>query len=54
VITRLRHGAPTAQIARELRISEVTVRRHISSIEHKLGAPNRRAAVALIEKATAA
>jgi DNA-binding NarL/FixJ family response regulator len=54
VITRLRHGAATAEIARDLRISEVTVRRHISSVEHKLGAPNRRAAVALIEKATSA
>lgn len=52
VITRLRHGAVTAEIARDLQISEVTVRRHISSVEHKLGAPNRRAAVALIEKAS--
>jgi DNA-binding NarL/FixJ family response regulator len=48
----LRHGATTAEIARDLRISEVTVRRHISSVEHKLGAPDRRTAVALIEKAT--
>jgi DNA-binding NarL/FixJ family response regulator len=52
VINRLRHGAVTGEIARDLRISEVTVRRHISSIEHKVGAPNRRSAVALFEKAT--
>ena len=51
VITRLRRGASTAEIARDLRISEVTVRRHISSAERKLGAPDRRAAVALVEQA---
>jgi DNA-binding NarL/FixJ family response regulator len=52
VITRLRQGATTAEIARDLRISEVTVRRHIASVNHKLGAPSRRAALALVEKAT--
>jgi len=51
VITRLRDGQSTAEIARDLRISEVTVRRHVSSIEHKLGAPNRRAALAIIKGA---
>jgi DNA-binding NarL/FixJ family response regulator len=51
VITRLGHGARTAEIARDLRISEVTVRRHISAVEHKLGAPDRRAAVALVAQA---
>jgi DNA-binding NarL/FixJ family response regulator len=52
VITRLRHGAATAEIARDLRISEVTVRRHIASAKHKLGATSRRAALALVEQAT--
>lgn len=51
VAMRLRQGASTAEIARDLQISEVTVRRHISSVEHKLGASNRRAALALIEAA---
>ena len=51
VITRLREAESTAEIARDLRISEVTVRRHISSIEHKLGARHRRALLALVEDA---
>ena len=51
VITRLRDGESTAEIARDLRISEVTVRRHISAVEHKLNAPNRRAALTLVEMA---
>jgi DNA-binding NarL/FixJ family response regulator len=51
VITRLRDGETTAVIARDLRIPEVTVRRHISSLEHKLGAPNRPAALAMVESA---
>jgi DNA-binding NarL/FixJ family response regulator len=51
VVMRLREGESTAEIARDLRISQVTVRRHISSVEHKLGASNRRAALALIEVA---
>lgn len=51
VMMRLRERQTTAEIARDLRISEITVRRHISSIEHKLGATNRRAAVAMIEAA---
>ncbi|MGZ4195108.1 MAG: response regulator [Solirubrobacteraceae bacterium] len=51
VMTRLREGESTAEIARDLRISEVTVRRHISTLEHKLEAPNRHAALALIETA---
>ena len=51
VVTRLIDGESTAEIARDLRISEVTARRHISSVEHKLQTPNRRAALALIENA---
>jgi DNA-binding NarL/FixJ family response regulator len=37
----LRGGATTAEIADELAIAPVTVRRHISSIERKLGVTNR-------------
>jgi DNA-binding NarL/FixJ family response regulator len=51
VISRLREAESTAEIARDLGISEVTVRRHISSIEHKLGARDRRALLALVENA---
>jgi DNA-binding NarL/FixJ family response regulator len=51
VVTRLTDGESTAEIARDLRISEVTARRHISSVEHKLHAPNRRTALALIAHA---
>jgi DNA-binding NarL/FixJ family response regulator len=45
-------GRGTAEIARRLRISEVTVRRHISSLVAKLGARDRRSAVALIRECT--
>jgi DNA-binding NarL/FixJ family response regulator len=51
VIIRLRESESTAEIARDLRISEVTVRRHISSIEHKLGVSDRRALLALVDEA---
>lgn len=51
VIMRLRTGEGTAEIANELRISEVTVRRHIADIVHKLHVPNRRTALALIRQA---
>lgn len=50
VLERLRHREPTAEIAAHLRISEVTVRRHISAILHKLGAPDRRSALELLER----
>ncbi len=46
-----RSGRSTSQIAVELRISEVTVRRHISSIEHKIGARDRRNALELLDRA---
>ena len=45
VIERLRRDEPTATIARDLGISEITVRRHISAIARKLGLSNRRAVV---------
>ncbi|HYB28972.1 MAG TPA: response regulator transcription factor [Solirubrobacteraceae bacterium] len=51
VVARLREGESTAEIARDLRISEVTARRHISSVAHKLGASNRQTALAMIERA---
>jgi DNA-binding NarL/FixJ family response regulator len=41
VVEILRRGATTSEIASELAIASVTVRRHISSIEHKLGVENR-------------
>src|SRR5579862_3976481 len=41
VVELLRSGATTSEIAQELAIAPVTVRRHISSIEHKLGVTSR-------------
>jgi len=41
VVELLRSGATTSEIADELAIAPVTVRRHISSIEHKLGVTSR-------------
>jgi DNA-binding NarL/FixJ family response regulator len=49
VMAKMREGQSTAEIARDLRISEVTVRRHISSVAHKLGASSRRTALAMID-----
>jgi DNA-binding CsgD family transcriptional regulator len=40
----------TAQIARRLFISEVTVRSHIAAVLHKLGVPNRASALRLLEE----
>jgi DNA-binding NarL/FixJ family response regulator len=51
ILECLRRGDTTARIADHFRISEVTVRRHVSAITHKLGAPNRRAAIALLQAA---
>jgi DNA-binding NarL/FixJ family response regulator len=51
VIARLRDGESTAEIARDLRVSEVTVRRHISSVAHKLGTSSRQTALAMIDEA---
>jgi two-component system nitrate/nitrite response regulator NarL len=41
VLGMVRRGATTAAIARELEISPVTVRRHISVLVNKLGVPSR-------------
>ena len=50
VLEPLRKRARTAEIAADLGISEITVRRHISAIVHTLGTPNRRSAIALLER----
>jgi DNA-binding NarL/FixJ family response regulator len=51
VLERLRKGERTAEIAARLGISEVTVRRHIASVLRKLGMPNRRSAIEMLERA---
>lgn len=51
VVERLRRRVRTAEIARDLGISEITVRRHVSAILHKLGTPDRRSAIELLERA---
>ena len=45
----MREGLSTAEIAERLDLSPVTVRRHVSSILAKLGAPNRAAALELLD-----
>ncbi|HYB27695.1 MAG TPA: response regulator transcription factor [Solirubrobacteraceae bacterium] len=49
VLDRLRRREPTAEIATRLGISEVTVRRHTASVLQKLGTPNRRSAIEMLE-----
>jgi DNA-binding NarL/FixJ family response regulator len=49
VFQHLRQREPTAQIASRLGISQVTVRRHVASVMRKLGAPNRRRAIEMLE-----
>ena len=51
VVESLRRRESTAEIAAHLGISEITVRRHISAIVRKLGTPNRRTAIELLERA---
>jgi DNA-binding NarL/FixJ family response regulator len=51
VLERLRKCERTAEIASHLGISEITVRRHVSTAVRKLGAPNRHAAVELLQAA---
>ena len=50
VLDMLREGQTTADIARHLFVSPVTVRRHVSAILRKLDVPDRRAAVDLVER----
>ena len=51
VLERLRKHERTAEIAARLGISEITVRRHVSTALHKLGTPNRHSAIKLLESA---
>ena len=51
VLQWLRKGESTAAIAAHLDISEITVRRHVSTALRKLGTPNRHSAVALLRAA---
>ena len=48
VVELLRRGASTSEIANELGIAPVTVRRHIGSIGQKLGVPNRAGVLLLL------
>jgi DNA-binding NarL/FixJ family response regulator len=50
VLDLLRQGATTSELAQRLFVSPVTVRRHVSSILHKLRVPDRQAAVALLAR----
>jgi DNA-binding NarL/FixJ family response regulator len=51
VLTCLREGLSTREIAQRLRISEVTVRRHIGSALKKLGVESRSDALRLLQTA---
>jgi two-component system nitrate/nitrite response regulator NarL len=51
VLQRLRKHERTAEIAVHLGISQVTVRRHVASLLRKLGVPNRRRAIEMLEQA---
>jgi two-component system NarL family response regulator len=48
----LRDGLNTAEIARRLGVSPVTIRRHTGSVLKKLGAPDRQAAVGALNSST--
>ncbi|MFL5963932.1 MAG: LuxR C-terminal-related transcriptional regulator [Gaiellaceae bacterium] len=52
VLELLRQGGTTKDIAASLGISEVTVRRHIGTLLHKLEVEDRKAAIALVENWT--
>jgi DNA-binding NarL/FixJ family response regulator len=50
VLELLRRGLSTREMSAELRISGVTVRRHISMLMRKLGVGDRKSALALLDK----
>jgi DNA-binding NarL/FixJ family response regulator len=50
VLQLLGGGASTAEIAHRLRISQVTARRHISTLLAKLGVPDRASAARLVSR----
>jgi DNA-binding NarL/FixJ family response regulator len=50
VLELLRRGQSTQEMSMELLISNVTVRRHISMLMHKLGVTDRKSALALFEE----
>jgi DNA-binding NarL/FixJ family response regulator len=52
VLELLAERLPTTVVARRLGISDVTVRRHISSAVHKLGAADREGALELLTDAS--
>lgn len=50
ILELLRGGASTAEVAERLRISQVTVRRHVSEVLRKLRVPDRGAAFELLDR----
>jgi DNA-binding NarL/FixJ family response regulator len=50
VLNLLAERLSTAEIAQRLRLSQVTVRRHVSSILDKLGVPDRDSAIELLDE----
>jgi len=54
VLELIADGLPTPAVAQRLGIAEVTVRRHISSTVHKLGATDRSSAVEWLSEGSAA
>jgi DNA-binding NarL/FixJ family response regulator len=52
VLRLLREGASTAEMAQRLRISDVTVRRHVSTLLAKLGVADRQSAAAIIRRSS--
>lgn len=50
ILELLRAGETTSSTARRLGISQITVRRHVSQAVRKLGVPNRKAALELLEQ----
>jgi DNA-binding NarL/FixJ family response regulator len=51
VLDLLRQGRSTAEVAKALSVSGVTVRTHVASILRKLRVPNRQAAIRLLDEA---